>query len=226
MKQILPILLAGLILFAACTTTTPQPHETNELAIAEEYVRNAPTYSFDGMDLELIEYYVQESYPEQHVISFSFTSRAAGYGDRSDEMVAQVLTEHVIIVTVVEEEVTKAVIDGRWDELQQQEITSGSNENPDTPAGVELLSFQPMQCVEYAWDDWYAQGQTQYLTEPTTEELVQDYYAQEHEVEIGVALVESGMASCRACEICATSYYLQATVDEAQADVLRRDGWE
>ncbi len=135
MKKIpLTLLLAGLLVFAACTEvngTDTQPHETAELALAEEWVREAPTYAYDGMNLTLEEYFVQESDPEQHVITFNFTSRQAGYGDRSDDMTAQVLTDHQIRVVVVELEVVSAHIDGAWNELTQQPITNSQNASDD-----------------------------------------------------------------------------------------------
>lgn len=227
MKKITFVLLAALLVLAACTSS--QPHETQELQQAEQWVQNAPTYAYDGMNLELVEYYVQESDPEQHVITFEFTSRQAGYGDRSDEMAAQVITDHVITVTIINQEVRSAVIDGRWDELNQRVIEGSRpiNDSTDTnETEVQTLSFQPMQCDEYAWDEWYAAGEIQYADEPTAQQLITDYYAQEHAIELSVERVDTDQIVCQACSICQTTHYFQTSAQAADAEVLRADGWE
>ena len=240
MKQLtLAVLLAILLVLAACTvvdeqppindTNATEPYETAELAQAQSWVQNAPTYAYDGMNLTLVEYFVQESYPEQHVITFNFTSRQAGYGDRSDEMTAQVLTDHTIRVTIIEQEVVSAVIDGTWDEINQQEIQTSNNQTPPTtPSGQVTMTFQPMQCDEYAWDEWYANNEQQYVTEPTTEQLVTDYYSQEHGIELSVQRVDmpSDQAVCQACSICRETYHLEATVSEADTSALEADNWQ
>ena len=105
--------------------------EEAALQIAKHFIMNAPTYAFDGIDgtLLLIETTSLESWPVQYIIVFSFESSHAGYGDRSGEMVAQVVTTHVVTVKVVNGEVVQAVIDDVWDELEQME--TGVNEDVD-----------------------------------------------------------------------------------------------
>jgi hypothetical protein len=94
--------------------------------IAMEWLRNAPTYSFDGVEgsMEIIDTSIAESYPVQYFVSIRFTSRHAGYGDRTGEMLAQVITEHTARVIVSSGEVQSAIIDGEWDELNQREKVS------------------------------------------------------------------------------------------------------
>lgn len=46
----------------------------------------------------------------------------AGYDDREGEMVAQVLTDHTIVVTVKDGEITKVVTDGVFDEMSGKKI--------------------------------------------------------------------------------------------------------
>lgn len=236
MNKTILVLLAVLLVLAACTSNKAQ--ETQAVQQAEQWVQNAPTYAYDGQNLELIDYYVQESDPERHVVTFEFSSRQAGYGDRSNQAAAQVITDHVIIVTIVEQEIQSAVIDGRWDELNQREI-DGSRpvNNPEEPVnssadqetnspGVQTLSFQPMQCEEYAWDEWYAAGEIQYVDEPTTQQLITDYYAQEHAIELDVERVDTDQIVCQACSVCQTSHYFRTTMTPVDADVLEADGWQ
>jgi hypothetical protein len=41
-----------------------------------------------------------------------------GYGDRTDQIVTEAITPHVIVV-IVEGQVISAIMDDRWDELNQ-----------------------------------------------------------------------------------------------------------
>ncbi len=101
--------------------------------VAEEFVRNSPTFVFDGIEdtLELVETAgvatgtvspeIDEVSPvEGWAFTFSFESRHAGYGDRTGQMLAQVITPHLAVITVQEGEVTSAVMDGRWDMIEQE----------------------------------------------------------------------------------------------------------
>lgn len=87
--------------------------------VAEEWVRNSsPTYTFDGTDLSLVS--EEELVPgERYQFVFSFVSSAAGYGDRSDQMAAQVITPHTMEVLVENGRVVNAVTDEVFDEINQ-----------------------------------------------------------------------------------------------------------
>jgi hypothetical protein len=95
--------------------------EENSRQIALEFVENSPTFKFDGIEesLELVE----TLYPDienawQFV--FQFESRHAGYGDRTGEILAQVITPHEAIITVENGAVKSAVMDGKWDMIDQK----------------------------------------------------------------------------------------------------------
>ena len=97
------------------------PGEAEELAI--EFVTSAPTFSFDGIpgSIEVVDIVAAESYPVQYFITVAFECRHAGYGDRTGQMLAQVITPHVMRLTVSDGRVLSAVIDGVWDEVNQRE---------------------------------------------------------------------------------------------------------
>ena len=97
--------------------------EEAAIQIAKHFILNAPTYAFDGIDgtLQLIQTTSLESWPVQHVVMLSFESSNAGYGNRSGEVLAQVVTTHMAWVKVVEGKVIQAVLDEKWDELNQRE---------------------------------------------------------------------------------------------------------
>jgi hypothetical protein len=128
LKYLLISVLAALALItSACTTPDNGGNDrmTEEEArqMAENFVKNSPTFTFDGIEdtLQLVE----TLYPDienawQFV--FQFESRQAGYGDRTGQMLLQVITPHEAIVTVEHGEVTSAVLDGNWDMKEQRFI--------------------------------------------------------------------------------------------------------
>jgi len=88
---------------------------------AEEFVRNSATFQFDGIgdSLELVEtLYPDMEYAWQFV--FRFESRHAGYGDRTGQMLAQVITPHEAVITVERGEVINAIMDEKWDMMAQE----------------------------------------------------------------------------------------------------------
>lgn len=87
--------------------------------IAEDFAKNAPTYKFDGFNLKY-ESFLTAKCPFCWRFTFSFTSRQAGYGDRTGQVLAQVVTPHEISVTVQEGKVISALTDDKYDELNQQ----------------------------------------------------------------------------------------------------------
>ncbi len=90
--------------------------------IAENWIlNNSPTYLFDGFNLEFVS---ENELLAGKIYSFvfAFDSRAAGYGDRSDQMLAQVITPHMIEVVVEEGEVVSAITDQAFDEIKGEMI--------------------------------------------------------------------------------------------------------
>jgi hypothetical protein len=92
--------------------------------VAINFIRGAPTFSFDGIatTLRIVDDVDLKSNPVQHVVTLAFTCLHSGYGDRTGKPTLQVLTPHTAMVTVVEGKVTGAVLDDRWDELNQELI--------------------------------------------------------------------------------------------------------
>jgi hypothetical protein len=90
--------------------------------IAESWIKEeSSTYLHDGLDLMLIS--------EKEVVAdlvysyvYSFQSRSAGYGDRSDQMSAQVITPHQIEIVVESGEVISAINDDIYDEINREMI--------------------------------------------------------------------------------------------------------
>jgi hypothetical protein len=98
----------------------PTFNETRE--IVEQWIISMPTYRFDGSNLTLQEHVREDTLPSTHLLIYTFTSSHEGYGDRSDEVLTEALTNHTIRVTFSKREVRKAIIDGSWDEIDQETV--------------------------------------------------------------------------------------------------------
>jgi len=105
--------------------------------IAEDFVRNSPTFQFDGMaeTLKLVETQTMRC-PYCWTFVFEFESQHAGYGDRTGQMLAQVITPHRAVITLVEGEVTRAIMDEKWDMIEQKELSE--EEEEETEEGKQV----------------------------------------------------------------------------------------
>jgi hypothetical protein len=119
------IVLPSVSIYALSKQGQTPDNPYNEIRqIALDHLINGPTFSFDGImdSIKIIDIYTMESFPEQHVVIISFDTSHAGWGDREGTFIAQVVTSHVIKITIVEGKVVSAVIDDKWDELEQDVI--------------------------------------------------------------------------------------------------------
>jgi len=86
-------------------------------SIAQSWIEDsAPTYVFDGFNLDLVESKEGEC-AQCFTFTFSFESRHGGYGDRADLLVTQVITPHTTEVGVKGGKVVRAVTDGKYNEI-------------------------------------------------------------------------------------------------------------
>lgn len=95
--------------------------EEESLRIAQEFLEKSPTYRYDGANLKHVETKALQC-QSCWVFVFEFTCRHAGYGNRSKQMLLQVITSHTAVVTVQEGKVTSAVLDDQWDVISQKII--------------------------------------------------------------------------------------------------------
>ena len=92
--------------------------------IAEEFIRNSPTFSFDGYGLQHSETLYPEiaDKPYLWTFVFEFKSTHGGYGDRSGQIIEEEITPHEAHISVDSGKVTSAVLDLKWDMLSQKTI--------------------------------------------------------------------------------------------------------
>jgi hypothetical protein len=194
---------------------TRTPDESRLRKLAGDWISDAPTYRYDGSGLEFVSYVQQESYPVRHVLTYRFTSSHAGYGDRSDLVTAQVITEHTIRVTIVDGFVESAIIDEKWDEKGQFMIGSGLS-----------LSYQPKMCEKTTWQVWEENSGRVYIRMPTDEEIITHYYGAVYGTDVrDVTKVRLDIVSCLACEVCLETYRFELTVNASDMQPLLDEGW-
>jgi hypothetical protein len=105
--------------------------------VAENFVRNDETYRFDGMKetlsirvehvgaletagLPMMTALTLPLQQKEFTFKAKFDSRHSGYGDRTGKYLAQVITPHEAEITVVNCQVSKAIMDGKWDMLAEK----------------------------------------------------------------------------------------------------------
>ena len=101
-----------------------QPNKEKSRVIAEEFLRESPTFVTSGIEgtLRLADTKTPMC-AFCWVFIFEFDSRHAGYGDTSRQAVAEVITPHRAEIFVREFEVTSAVMDDKWDMIKQEMIS-------------------------------------------------------------------------------------------------------
>ena len=108
---------------------SPSMEASNEASqrIAEGFLRSSPTFFFDGIEksVRLVDTIAPQSMPDYRIFFFEFESRQAGYGDRTGQVLAQVITTHKVAITVDRGEITLALMDRTWNMLTQEKIVSG-----------------------------------------------------------------------------------------------------
>jgi hypothetical protein len=186
-------------------------------ALAESWIRNAPTYAYDGSGLAFASDVPAMSDPVAHNLTYTFTSSHAGYGNRTGAVTAQVITGHSITLTLTYDGIVQvAVIDGKWDEMGQYLIGS-----------EETLRYQPMQCERTPWQVWEENSGRVYIRAPTDEEIITYYYQDVYGIEVrNVRKILSGLATCEACSVCPADYWFTLTVDADRMQVLLDEGWK
>ena len=111
--------------------------------IAKDFVASESTFKYDGMaDTLAVKSCTAKTVDTYEVIA-EFTSRSAGYGDRTGMMTAQMLTPHEAVIIVEKGKVTSAGMDGQWDMIAQKAIDvvapmprlDGNNVIPTIPDG-------------------------------------------------------------------------------------------
>jgi hypothetical protein len=100
--------------------------------IAKQYTLNDETYKYDGIYNTLKVIPAQNavsimgvaaaSVPTSYTFKASYNSSHTGYGNRAGKVLAQVITPHTALITVKNNQVISATIDGRWNMMTERAI--------------------------------------------------------------------------------------------------------
>ena len=97
--------------------------EEDAIRDALDFIRNAPTISFDGMEKTLQTTGVELSDCETYfIVSLEFVCMFAGFGNRTSMFLLGRPTEHTVVVHVQRGKIIHAIIDDEWDELNQTSV--------------------------------------------------------------------------------------------------------
>ncbi len=145
-----------LIGFFITVLDAPEPLDEDPVEIAESWVmENASTFvERGGANLE----YVESEEVEEGVteVSFDFEADFEGYGPLAeDEVAAQVITPHNIVVTVENGEITNAITDETYDELEEKMIEEEERDR-DQDQEEEVSANLYFYVVEEGVEDLYA----------------------------------------------------------------------
>lgn len=114
--------ITGLILLTGLSCTqSPAGSREGSQRVAEEFVRLETTFRFDGIP-DTLKVTSITSVGNGWEYTVEFDSKYAGYGNRSGQILAQVITHHTAEVTVQAGLVTRAVMDGVWEMINQRTV--------------------------------------------------------------------------------------------------------
>ena len=130
----------------ACTQVPAGSREESQ-QVAEEFVRKEATFQFDGIP-ETLKVISTTSMGDGWKFTIEFDSHQAGYGNRSGQALAEVITRHTTEITVQSGQVSTAIMDGQWDMIKQC-IDVEINLAPIHEVKVSLLKSNPPQIGVY-----------------------------------------------------------------------------
>jgi hypothetical protein len=119
----LAIVTAISLMCVACSGNNDEQLKEKAQALANSTVTHEPTYEFDGIQntLKLLDT-LKLTNEDGWVFTYSYESSHAGYGDRTGLTLAQVVTPHTAIITIKNNRVNSAVMDGKWDMILQKTV--------------------------------------------------------------------------------------------------------
>ena len=129
-------LIAGLVLTSAgCASALGETNQSPLSNVADNFIRNSSTFKFDGYANS-----VKISNPVQKPggtveYTVEYQTGQPGHGDRSGQMLPQLVTNHTAIIDVRDSTVATAVCDDEWD-IKADKMTGPGMET--MPAGQNV----------------------------------------------------------------------------------------
>jgi len=126
------VILSTLLAFIGCKTSPPDEQESQR--IARDFLINSATFKFDGIkdSLELTATDTLKS-PYSWEFIYQFECSHSGYGDRSGQNLLQVIMPHTARIRVMQGQVAEAIVDNKWDEIEQVFLETPPSPVPAAP---------------------------------------------------------------------------------------------
>jgi hypothetical protein len=130
----------------ACNQTAPGSRETSQ-QVAEEFVKLEATFRCDGIP-DTLKVTGTTAISDGWKFTIQFDCRHAGYGNRTGQVLAEVITPHAAEVTVQAGKVTMGIMDGQWDMINQR-IDVEIDLAPIHEVRINLMKSNPPQIGVY-----------------------------------------------------------------------------
>jgi hypothetical protein len=93
------------------------------VSLTEQLIKNTPTYTYDGVAGSIKKMSVTSTENGQvWQLTYAFKSKHPGYGDRSNQVLTEQLTEHSVQVTIRGCRIFTAICDNNYDLLTNKLI--------------------------------------------------------------------------------------------------------
>lgn len=110
----------------SCATEASKPapcSQSQAASLSATLINYSSTYAFDGVKDSIKQLKVETPDNGQTwKLLYVFRTTHPGHGDRSEQMLAQAITEHSVQVTVNKCRITSAVCDKTWDLLKDRPL--------------------------------------------------------------------------------------------------------
>jgi hypothetical protein len=136
------VFLVIILLTLVACNQSPAGSQKGSQRVAKEFVRLEATFRFDGIP-ETLEITSTTSVGNGWEYTVEFDSRHAGYGNRSGQVLAEVITHHMAEVTVQAGLVTIAIMDGEWDMKKQRMLVDDMEISLAPIHEVEVIANTP-----------------------------------------------------------------------------------
>lgn len=106
-----------------------------------------------------------------------------------------------------------------------QEIVNKAEFPKRDEPNLVTLKYEGKQCIDEPWDKWYSEGNINYFTAPTEDQLILDYYSNKGIGIYDIEKINNGIV-CQACEVCASQYSFQVRIYETEVESFISDNWK
>jgi len=90
------------------------------------------------------------------------------------------------------------------------------------------IKFQPMRCDRTPWEQWYLDGNIQFIQAPTDHQLITSYYGSVYQITVlnytSVSLPPPEV-ECTDCSVCTKQYYVTIAVKTSSEAKMLALGW-